>query len=120
MFEDSLPPRRRGFAIVYVCVTILAMVGFCSLVVDLARVQNAKRALEIACEAAARAGAGSISSDVSAVRSAAASAAVTSAGPIAVRIDPINNVVFLNWPSRTPLSGSARKSANAIQVSASC
>jgi hypothetical protein len=34
----------------------------------------------------------------------------------AVTIDSVNDVVFLNWPSTTPLTGSARTTANAIQV----
>jgi enamine deaminase RidA (YjgF/YER057c/UK114 family) len=116
----SLASRRHGVSIVYISLIMLAMLGFCSLAVDLARVQSAKTQLEITCDAAARAGAAAISSGVSAVQAAAANvAAANSTDGNPVTIDSINNVVFLNWPSTTPLTGSARAGANAIQVNAS-
>jgi len=121
---SAAPPmrcrRRRGVSIVYVSVSMIVLLGFCSLAVDLGRVQTAKSELERATDAAARAAVASISSGVSAVQTAAYNMANNnSADGQAVTINSVNNVVFLNWPSTTPLTGSARSSANAVQVSAS-
>jgi Flp pilus assembly protein TadG len=114
-------PRRRGVSIVYISAVMLVLLGFCSFAVDVARVQTAKTELERATDAAARAAALALSqsSSISAIQSAAYSVAnANKADGNPVVIDSVNNVVFLNWPSTTPLTGSARSSANAIQVSA--
>jgi hypothetical protein len=111
--------RRRGVSIVYVAVSMVVLLGFCSLAVDLGRVQACKTELEVAADAAARAGAANLASGVSSVQSAAAAMASNNrCDGTAVTIDSVNNVVFLNWPSTTPLTGSARSSANAVQINA--
>lgn len=108
---------RRGVSIIYVCVAMLVLVGFCSLAVDLGRVQVAKTELERAIDAAGRAAAMATPSGVSAVQTAAYNMAnANTVDGQAVTIDSINNVTFLNWPSTTPLTGSARSTANAVQV----
>ena len=108
---------RHGVSIVYVGVAMIVLIGFCSLAVDLGRVQVAKTELERATDAAARAGAASLASGVSSVQSAAYNVANSNTcDGSAVAIDSVNNVVFLNWPSTTPLTGSARSSANAVRV----
>lgn len=117
--QIHLSRSRHGVSIVYVAVAMMVLVGFCSLAVDLGRVQVAKTELERAADAAARAGAASLPSGVSAVQTAAYNIANSNCcDGQAVTIDSINDVVFLNWPSTTPLTGSARTSANAVQVSA--
>jgi hypothetical protein len=45
--------RRRGMALVYVIVAMMAMVGFCSLAVDFGRVETAKTALRSTADAVA-------------------------------------------------------------------
>jgi Flp pilus assembly protein TadG len=112
-----IPSRRRGVSLVYITMAMLALLGFCSFAVDLASVQSAKTQLEIACDAAAHAAALALPSGVSAVQAAAASvAAANTANGKPVTISSTSNVVFLNWPSTTPLTGSARSSANAVKV----
>jgi Flp pilus assembly protein TadG len=108
--------HRHGVSVVYVAVAMWVLIGFCSLAVDMSRVRVAKTELENAIDAAARAAAFSSPSGVSAVQTAAYGVAhANTADGTAVTIDSINDVVFLNWPS-TPLTGTARTSANAIQV----
>src|SRR5580698_6524763 len=91
---------RHGVTIIWVAVTMVALLGFCSLAVDLGRVQAVKSQLEVATDAAARAAAANLSSGVSAVQGAAYSVAqANTADGSPVAIDSINNVRFLNWPS---------------------
>jgi Flp pilus assembly protein TadG len=112
--------RRRGVAIIYIVVMMIVLLGFCSLAVDLGHVQACKTELENAIDAAARAAAANVAGGVTAVQTAAAAmAANNTCDGTPVTINSVNNVVFLNWPSTTPLTGSARSSANAIQVNAS-
>jgi hypothetical protein len=111
--------RRHGVSIVYVTISMVALLGFCSLAVDLARVQTAKTELEIAADAAARAAAANIANGVTSTQTAAYNMAyANSCDGSLVTINSINDVVFLNWPSMTALSGSARNSANAIEITA--
>jgi Flp pilus assembly protein TadG len=64
--------RRHGVAMIYVVVSLAVMLGFCSLAVDLGRVQVAKTELRRAADAAARAGVAQLlSSGTSAAQSAA-------------------------------------------------
>ena len=53
----SFRRRHRGVAIVYVSLTMVAVVGFVSMAVDLGRVQVAQTQLQAATDAAARYGA---------------------------------------------------------------
>ncbi|MGD0542673.1 MAG: pilus assembly protein TadG-related protein [Tepidisphaeraceae bacterium] len=56
-------PRRRGAAIIYVLVSMVAMMGFCSFAVDLGRVQTAKTEIRRAADAAARVAAAYLSQE---------------------------------------------------------
>jgi Flp pilus assembly protein TadG len=62
---------------VYVAISMMAMIGFCSLAVDVGRVQTAKTSLRIAADSAARAAIASLQSGAS--TSTAKSAAVSMA-----------------------------------------
>jgi Flp pilus assembly protein TadG len=64
-------PRRRGIAVIYVVVALVVMMGFCSLAVDLGRVQTAKTELRRAVDAAARSGAAFLPQGTGAVQNAA-------------------------------------------------
>ena len=46
--------RRRGTAMIYILVSMVAMLGFCSFAVDLGRVQTAKTEIRRGADAAAR------------------------------------------------------------------
>ncbi|MGD0767730.1 MAG: TadG family pilus assembly protein [Tepidisphaeraceae bacterium] len=63
--------RRRGIAMIYVIVALVVMLGFCSLAVDLGRVQTAKTELRRAIDAAARSGAAFLPQGTDAVQNAA-------------------------------------------------
>jgi Flp pilus assembly protein TadG len=63
--------RRRGIAVIYVSFALIVMLGFCSLAVDLGRVQTAKTELRRAVDAAARAGAAFLPQGTDAVQNAA-------------------------------------------------
>lgn len=56
-------PRRRGAAIIYVLVSMVAMLGFCSFAVDWGRVQTAKTEIRRAADAAARVAAAYLSQE---------------------------------------------------------
>src|SRR5580692_4891912 len=62
MFMRFMRTRRQGIALVYVTVSMSVMLGFCSLAVDLARVQVAKTELRRVADAAALNGARGIAS----------------------------------------------------------
>jgi hypothetical protein len=111
---------RHGVSIIWVAVSMVALLGFCSLAVDLGRVQAVKTQLEIACDAAARAGAANLSSGWSAVQSASyymAQANTADGSPVAINSN--TNIALLDWPSTTALSSAQIASANAVQVNAS-
>jgi Flp pilus assembly protein TadG len=63
--------RRRGIAVIYVLFALIVMLGFCSLAVDLGRVQTAKTELRRAVDAAARSAAASLPQGTDAVQKAA-------------------------------------------------
>jgi Flp pilus assembly protein TadG len=71
-----VPGRRRGMAIVYIAVTVVAMMGICSMAVDFGRVVTAKTELGRAAEAAARAAVYSMSTGASNSSILSAAAAV--------------------------------------------
>ncbi len=70
--------RRRGMTMIYVIVGMIAFFGFCSLAVDLGRVQTSKTELRRLADAAARAGAAALPQGASAAQSAAV--AISNAG----------------------------------------
>jgi len=115
--------RRRGIAIIYVIIALIAMLGFCSLAVDLGRVQTAKTELRRAADAAARAGAAYIPQGTSAVQSAAIAIAAQNKcdGANVVLTNSNISVGFWNKSTNTfSTSGSADNvtTFNAVQISA--
>ncbi len=60
-----LTRKRKGAVLIYVLVTMAAMLGFCSLAVDLGRAQMVKTQLHIAADAAARSAAYGITTGTS-------------------------------------------------------
>ncbi len=63
--------RRSGVAIIYVVISLVAMLAFCSLAVDLGRVQTSKTELRRAVDAAARASAAFLPQGLSATQTEA-------------------------------------------------
>jgi hypothetical protein len=126
-FRSSAPAlRRRGASIVYITVAMLVMFGFCSLAVDLGRVQAVKTELEIATDAAARAGAanlpivsGYVSSDVALLQNAAINMAAQNNADGAPVTITSSNISLYNWPATTPLLYSTRVNATAVNVQSS-
>src|ERR1700680_636262 len=94
--------RRSGVALVYVIVIMGAMMGFCSLAVDLGRYHTAHQELYNAAVSAARAGAAAMarSGSTSSTVSTAASAVATQ-NYIDGQSIPSNNVTVenLKWTS---------------------
>lgn len=121
--QRRCPPRRRGGALIYVAVAMVALMGFCSLAVDLGRVQTAKSQLQAAADAGARYAISNISLGVTAAQLCAQTAAAqNSADGTAVLLDVNQDIEFGNWSATTKaftaLSGTARASATAIRVTA--
>lgn len=121
--RHSLRSRRRGITILYVVIAMTMLLGLTSLAVDYARVQCAKTELLQAATASARGAVVQLSNGVTATQNAAVTwGSYNTANGHSVVIDPNNDVVFGSWDSSahtfTALSGSARTSANAVQVSA--
>jgi Flp pilus assembly protein TadG len=115
--------RRRGIAIIYVIIALVAMLGFCSLAVDLGRVQTAKTELRRAADAAARAGAAYIPQGTSAVQSAAIAIASQNKCDGANVVLTNSNIQVGIWNKSTSTfstSGSADNvtTFNAVQISA--
>jgi Flp pilus assembly protein TadG len=116
--------RRQGMAIVYIVVSVTALLGFCSLAVDLGRVVVAKTQLRIAADAAARAGVAALPQGSSAVATAAAAAAAQNqADGYAVTLNTSTDVKVGVWNSTThsfSSSGTANNTTTyqAVQVTA--
>jgi hypothetical protein len=115
-------------SIIYVTMSMIVLLGFCSLAVDLGRVEAVKTELENATDSAARAGVAnlpmnaqySVSYGATLVEIAASKmASQNTADGAPVTINSVSNVSFLNWPATTPLSGANRVSANAVNVQTS-
>lgn len=115
--------KQSGVAAYYAIILMAAMCMFCSLAVDLGRVQLVKMELHSAADAAALAGAASLSDGVTAAQdSAVAVAAQNKADGSAVTLDRTTDIELGKWTSSTntfvPLSGAARSTANAVRVTA--
>lgn len=113
--------HRRGSALVYVTATMVALVAFASLAVDLARVYVVRSELQLAADAAARYGASGLATDFSIAEAYAVDAANDNqADGTPVVLNTSTDVEFGVWTSanRTfvALSGPARSGANAIRV----
>jgi Flp pilus assembly protein TadG len=114
--------------IIYVIVSILALLGFCSLSVDLGRVMVAKTQLRIAADAAARAGVGALaalppgSSTTTVVAAAQAIALKNQADGYAVTL-AASDVIVGTWNTSTRTFSSGGTANNtttyqAVQVTA--
>jgi hypothetical protein len=106
---------------VYAVIMLTALCGFVSLAVDWGRVQLVKTQLQRTADAAARAAASQLASGITATQRAAVTwAGYNKADETPVIIDATNDVEFGVWDTHartfTPLTGSARSSANAVRV----
>lgn len=113
--------RAHGMVLIYTTVAATVLLGFCSLAVDLGRVQTAKTELERVAAAAARAAVAGLSTSVTqAQNNAAAIGAANTVDGTPVTIDVNNDIQFGTWNTLTRqftvLTGAARSGANAVQV----
>jgi Flp pilus assembly protein TadG len=116
--------RRRGLAIVYVAISMSVMMGFCSLAVDLARVQAAKTELRTAVDAAARAAACSLPQGSSTARAAAIAIANANAVDGTALTLTSSNILIGSWNTSTHTFTNGGTADNvttfqAVQVNAS-
>jgi Flp pilus assembly protein TadG len=97
----SSASRRKGVAIFYIVAVFTVMMGFCSLAVDLGRVQAAKTEIRRAADAAARAGAAYLNQG----SSNAVNAAISMAANNKVDISPLalttSDVTVGTWNTTT-------------------
>ena len=119
--RSTLP--RRGSALMYLTVTMVALVAFASLAVDLGRVQLVRGELQLAADAAARHGAAGLGTSISAAQTNAVNAARDNkADGTPVVLDPNTDVelgTFNDSTKRfTPLSGADLSRADAVRVTA--
>ena len=114
---------RRGISLVYLTVTVVALMAFVSLAVDVGRVYVAKAELQLAADAAARHAAAGLKDGVLVAQAnAVAAAADNKADGRTVVLSPnLGDVEFGVWDdaarSFTVLTGAARSGANAVRVS---
>ena len=114
---------RRGSALVYLTVAMVALVAFASLAVDLGRVQLVRGELQLAADAAARHGAAGLGSGTSAAQANAVNAANDNkADGTPVVLDPNTDIEFGTFNDSTKtfmaLTGLAQSGADAIRVTA--
>src|SRR5581483_798300 len=119
----SLKTQRRGVSLVYAAISMVCIVMFVSLAVDMGRVQVAKTELSRAGDAAARYGASGLSQGVSVVQARVAQAGLdNTVDGIPLTIDTTNDLEFGTWDPATQtfdvLTGLNRSSATAIRVTA--
>ncbi|HEX2973791.1 MAG TPA: pilus assembly protein TadG-related protein [Tepidisphaeraceae bacterium] len=130
------PSTRQGFAIIYVVLILVVLIGFVALGVDMGRLHLAKTELQVAADAAARAGAAKIPPQYGTPgdenQTAARSAATALANANNCEGTPVSpsSMAFYIWnPNRgveqlegtdglKPLVYPDLREANAIQVSA--
>lgn len=102
---------------IYTILSLVGLLGFCSLAIDFGRYEMCKTQLRRAAIAAARAGCANMTSS-----SAATTAAQNMAYANYIDTENISNsnctitVAFLNWPSTTALSSNNFSQANAVRV----
>lgn len=121
----TITRRHHGMAFVYIVLSIVAMIGFCSFAVDLGRVVVAKTQLRVAADSAARAGVAALAanSGTSAVVAAAQAMALKNQADGYVVSLASSDVIVGIWnrSSRTfSSSGTANNSTTyqAVQVTA--
>ncbi len=117
-----LPRSRRGAAIVYVIGLVSLMIAFCSLAVDVGRVQLAKTQLQDTCDATARAAALGLATNTGqATTYAQQTAAANTVDGTPVSLNPSTDLAFGTWMSGTHtftvLTGWSQSSANAVRIS---
>lgn len=97
---------------------LTAMMGICSLAVDLGRVQLAKTELRRAADAAARAAVAYLPSDTTGGRNAAIAIAAANTVDGEPLVLQASDIVFGRWDSSTGVFDSSSGSPNAVQVRA--
>ena len=115
---------RRGMVMVYVIVSMVVMIGFCSLAVDFGRVQAAKTELRAAADAAADAAAACLPQGSSTAQSAAIAIAGKNMVDGTALSLTTSNIVIGSWntSTRTFTSGGSADDVTtyqAVQVAAS-
>jgi len=120
--RNSLP-HRRGVSLLYTVVIMLVLLAFCSLGVDVARVQMAKTQMRTAVDAAARAGAIGLDKDTTTAISNAVDYAAMNTVDIERKplvLVPSEDVFLGTWNASnrtfTKLTGFNVANANAVQV----
>src|SRR5205085_2118691 len=113
--------RHRGASILYTIVIMSAMMMFCSLAVDVARVQLAKTEIRRAVDSAARYGALGLDTDATtAINNAAVAASDNLVDGSPMKLVTAQDVSVGTWNTAsrkfTPLTGFPMANANAIQV----
>lgn len=121
MMIASRSRRFRGVALVYVAVTLLVLIGFCSLAVDVGRMQLVKTELQRAADAASRAAASGLAVSVAEAQNRAVKFAGDNlADGTSVSLNVNADIEFGTWNTSaktfTVLAGSARSGANAVRV----
>ncbi len=118
-------PSRRGLAMIYAVIAMVALCAFVSLAVDFGRVEVAKTELMRAADASARAAAAEMKkgSDLTTIQNAAvAIAAANKCDSTSIALDSTNDLQFGTWDSSTgsftALANTSYTSANAIQITA--
>jgi Flp pilus assembly protein TadG len=111
--------NRSGAALVYVMMMMAVLLGFCSLAVDLSRVETAKTELQRAADAAAMAAASELQAGASAstIKTEAALMADKSVDGATLSINTTTDIQFLAWTSasnNTVESGTT--GSNAVRV----
>ena len=112
--SSSRPRQRRGAALIYVVLVVIAMVGLCSLAVDLGRYEVAHSQVYNAAVAAARAGAAAMAQSgatASSITTAATNAATNNTVDGQSITSSMVTVVFVKWNSATR-TGTVKSAAN--------
>ncbi len=117
--QEHLSQRRRGAAIVLTVVTLVVLLGFASLTVDVGVVYNTRAELQNAADASALAGAGALALGPAAVRARAKEISGEQQG--LAHLDVRDEDIHLGqWDLETGqfnvLTGGAEAGANAVRV----
>jgi len=111
--------RHRGMAIVFTLMIMGAMLGFCSLAVDLAHVETTKTELRRAADAAARAAVANLSSGTTAVQNAAKTMAANNLADNTSVTLQNSDIQFVNWTSSSSYTIlSSATGANGVKITA--
>lgn len=112
--------RSRGVVIYYMTFAMIALCAFCSLGVDLGRVQVTKAELQRAADSAARAAAAELPNVNSAIAFAIQYSKSNTADGTPITLDPNADIEFGKWDPKkatfAKLSGMAAQNANCVHV----